>query len=269
MKESKAIAQGKRKVENQLEQKIKELEEKVAKENNEKDWEDLDTQKTKLEKIYNEKAQGLIIQSRVQIYEEGEKSTAFFLNQIKQNKRKSTIRKLMDEETELIDQKSIMTKLNNFYSQLYTKDRQCKVGNWINKLKSDGLVPQLSEDEKLELDALLEIEELQLTLEKCANNKSPGNDGLTKEFYLFFWDEIKDALFQSYTESIKIGKLSTSQRQNIISLLEKTGKDKTLIKKLETNITYKFRHQIAIKNICRKIKKCNADTCSSKSGSIC
>ena len=31
-------------------------------------------------------------------------------------------------------------------------------------------------------------------------------------------------------ESIKIGKLSTSQRQNIISLLENTGKDKTLIK---------------------------------------
>ena len=254
MKESKAIAQEKRKVENQLEQKIKELEEKVAKENNEKDWEDLDTQKTKLEKIYNEKAQGLIIQSRVQIYEEGEKSTAFFLNQIKQNKRKSTIRKLMDEETELIDKKSIMTKLNNFYSQLYTKDRQCKVGNWINKLKSDGLVPQLSEDEKLELDALLEIEELQLTLEKCANNKSPGNDGLTKEFYLFFWDEIKDALFQSYTESIKIGKLSTSQRQNIISLLEKTGKDKTLIKNWRPISLINFDTKLLSKTYAERLK---------------
>ena len=24
------------------------------------------------------------------------------------------------------------------------------------------------------------------------NNKSPGNDGLTKEFFLSFWDDIKD-----------------------------------------------------------------------------
>ena len=45
MKESKAIAQEKRKVENKLEQKIKELEEKVSKENNVKDWEELDAQK--------------------------------------------------------------------------------------------------------------------------------------------------------------------------------------------------------------------------------
>ena len=46
-----------------------------------------------------------MIQSRVQYYEEGEKSSSFFLNQIKPNKRKSTIRKLMDDEQEIIDQK--------------------------------------------------------------------------------------------------------------------------------------------------------------------
>ncbi len=254
MKESKAIAREKRKVESELEQKIKKLEEKVAKQNNAEDWEELDAQKLKLEKIYNEKIQGLIVQSRVQIYEEGEKSTAFFLNQIKQNKRKSTIRKLMDDKTELIDQKSIMLKLNDFYAKLYTKDKRCNVGNWINNLKSEGLVPQLSEDEKEELDALLEIDELKQTLEKCANNKSPGNDGLTKEFYLFFWNEIKNALFQSYMESIKVGKLSTSQRQNIISLLEKTGKDKTLIKNWRPISLINFDTKLLSKTYAERLK---------------
>ncbi len=57
-----------------------------------------------------------------------------------------------------------------------------------------------------------------------------GNDGLIQEFYSFFWETISHLLFESYTESIKKGKLSTSQRQNIISLLEKSGKDKTQIK---------------------------------------
>ena len=61
-------------------------------------------------------------------------------------------------------------------------------------------------------------------------NKSPGNDGLTQEFYLHYWETICHTLYASYLESIKKGKLSTSQRQNIISLLEKAGKDKTYIK---------------------------------------
>ena len=160
----------------------------------------------------------------------------------------------MDDKTELIDQKSIMLKLNDFYAKLYTKDKRCNVGNWINNLKSEGLVPQLSEDEKEELDALLEIDELKQTLEKCANNKSPGNDGLTKEFYLFFWNEIKNALFQSYMESIKVGKLSTSQRQNIISLLEKTGKDKTLIKNWRPISLINFDTKLLSKTYAERLK---------------
>ena len=80
------------------------------------------------------------------------------------------------------------------------------------------------------LDAPLTLTDLKETLLKCAKNKSPGNDGLTQEFYEYFWETISQPLYDSYTESIKKGKLSTSQRQNIISLLEKTGKDKTFIK---------------------------------------
>ena len=121
-------------------------------------------------------------------------------------------------------------KLNEFYANLYTKDRKCKTGDWIKNLRTNGLIPQLSEEQNKNLEALLYIEELKETLEKCSNNKSPGNDGLTKEFYMFFWDEINESLYKSYMESTKLGKLSVSQRQNIISLLEKTGKDKTLIK---------------------------------------
>ena len=33
------------------------------------------------------------------------------------------------------------------------------------------------------------------------NNKSPENDGLTKEFYEIFWEEIKIPLCNSITKS--------------------------------------------------------------------
>ena len=112
-----------------------------------------------------------------------------------------------------------------FYTNLYDKDDKCSKGTWIKNLKQLHLVPQISEDEYIDLDAPLTLEELKYILEKCAKNKSPGNDGLTQEFYAFFWETISQVLYESYLESIKRGKLSTSQRQNIISLLEKSGKD--------------------------------------------
>ena len=61
------------------------------------------------------------------------------------------------------------------------------------------------------------------------NNKSPGNDGLTKEFYCTFWNEIKDIFINSLRESKYLKTLSTSQRQAIISLIEKLNKDKRFI----------------------------------------
>ena len=38
---------------------------------------------------------------------------------------------------------------------------------------------------------------------KYENNKYPGNDGLTKEFYVGFWDEIKELLIASRIKFIE------------------------------------------------------------------
>ena len=45
----------------------------------------------------------------------------FFLNQIKQNKRKATIRKLVVGEYEITEEKEIMNELKTFYSNLYSE----------------------------------------------------------------------------------------------------------------------------------------------------
>ena len=47
------------------------------------------------------------------------------------------------------------------------------------------------------------------------NNKSPGNDGLSKEFYEGFWDKIKELLIASVTEAKNRGGLSILRRQAI------------------------------------------------------
>ena len=62
------------------------------------------------------------------------------------------------------------------------------------------------------------------------NDKSPGNDGITKEFYITFWDTVKELLCASIQQSFLAGELSTSQKQAIIKLIEEKDRDKKFIK---------------------------------------
>ena len=43
------------------------------------------------------------------------------------------------------------------------------------------------------------------------NGKTPGNDGLTKEFYACFFEEMVSLLLKSLIYSHAVGELSTSQ----------------------------------------------------------
>ena len=53
------------------------------------------------------------------------------------------------------------------------------------------------------------------------NDKSPGNDGITKAFYIKFWHVVKETLCASIQQSFIVGELSTSQKQTIIKLIKK------------------------------------------------
>ena len=62
------------------------------------------------------------------------------------------------------------------------------------------------------------------------NGKSPGHDGLTKEFYEHFWDDIKFYLFNSLKQSKIDGRLRISQRQAVIKLIAKKDRDNRFVK---------------------------------------
>ena len=56
------------------------------------------------------------------------------------------------------------------------------------------------------------------------NNKSPGNDGLSKEFYECFWDEVKKPFLAPIHKAFLNQELSTFQKQAVIKMLEKMTK---------------------------------------------
>ena len=53
------------------------------------------------------------------------------------------------------------------------------------------------------------------------NNKSPGNDGLSKELQETFWEDIKYVFINSLKQAKIKGSLSISKRKVVVKLLEK------------------------------------------------
>jgi len=70
------------------------------------------------------------------------------------------------------------------------------------------------------------------------NNKSPGSDGLTADFYKIFWNDIKVYLVKSLNYSCDIKKLTELQKQSIITLLPKKDKDTLSINNWRPNRMY-------------------------------
>jgi len=70
-------------------------------------------------------------------------------------------------------------------------------------------------EEKAFCDNVIKIEELFESLDSMQSGKSPGNDGLTIEFYKCFWDHLQRPLFNSVLLSKQVGELSMPQRQAI------------------------------------------------------
>ena len=104
-----------------IENKLKLAEEKVAEIPTIANQNELKNLKIEYEKEYEYITRGAITRSRASWYEKGEKNNKYFLNLERNNKRKSTIRKVEFADGNITTHpKKIMDDLYSFYSDLYS-----------------------------------------------------------------------------------------------------------------------------------------------------
>ena len=116
-------------------------------------------------------------------------------------------------------------------------------------------LPKLNAEQNIKLNSPLTIEELEFAVKNSQNGKSPGNDGLPREFYIVFWRNICECLFNSLMEGKSRGFLSSSQRQAIIKLLEKPGRDVRQIKNRRPISLINYDAKLLSKVLAERLKK--------------
>jgi hypothetical protein len=189
--------------------------------------------KLEIEHHNNEKSNGILMRSKVDWAEMGERNTKFFLNLEKRNYKNKCITKLINEEEATIENKDEILKYEEkFYKKLYTEtpkiDNEQKQN--IESSFLDINTPKLNEEDINFCEQDINMEEIGIALKELKNGKSPGTDGFTADFYKFFWANLKNIVLNSIRHGYTKGELSIEQKRGVINLIPKKDKDIRLLK---------------------------------------
>ena len=153
------------------------------------------------------------------------------MNLEKSNKKKSSVRKIFTSDSKLTNgPKRTMDELESFYANLYDGSSHPLYSATSMFLDVSRGFPALTDDLRKICEGKISYSECFDGLGTFPKNNTPGNDDLTTEFYMAFWPLFGRVLVDSLNYAVEFGDHSNSQKQAIITLVEKKGKDKRMIK---------------------------------------
>uniref|UniRef100_A0A3Q2CLN8 Reverse transcriptase domain-containing protein n=1 Tax=Cyprinodon variegatus TaxID=28743 RepID=A0A3Q2CLN8_CYPVA len=137
----------------------------------------------------------------------------------KRNQIKSTINELIRNDGEKVtDITSILETVQSFYSRLFTSENipEHKINEVVGVIQSS-----LSQDDTLCCDAPITEEEIQHAIDTLNQHKSPGNDGISAEFYKQFKTQISKILLKVFTVMEQTGCTPRTFAQGVITIVYK------------------------------------------------
>ena len=172
---------------------------------------------------------------------------------MRSNAKKSQICQLIDDsKNELSDPRDIQTEIKNYYTKLFSS----KLSNSLPDIDmSFHPKTKLNDFDKSLCEGLITKPEAFEALNSMPTNKTPGNDGLSVEFYITFWTLIGDLVVNSINMAYMIGTLSNTQNQGVITLIEKKDKDKRFIRNWRPITLLNTDYKIASKCIASRLDK--------------
>ena len=212
---------------------------------------ELEETRIRLQEIREHKMKGMILRSRLNWLQHGEKPSNYFCNLENRNFKSKRMAFLEKEDGSIIyNQDDMVNETQTFYKNLYQFRPTEDVRFEDIILESE----KLNDNEKASIEGHISFEEAAAALKNMKNNKSPGNSGYTTEFFKFFFKDIGKYLVRAINYGFDVGSLSITQRQGVITCIPKDGKNPQHLKNWRPISLLNVSYKIASSCICNRLK---------------
>ena len=172
-------------------------------------------------------AEGAKIRSKAQWREEGETSSRYFCSLEKKRGAEKSMRSVqrVKDGPIVTGTKDMLEQTRQFYVDLYTEE-----GIEVDAQETmlSKITSTLTKNQAELCEGAVTHDEITEAVKQTQNDKSPGTDGLTYEFYKAFWHLLGKDLVQVFNNSFEQMRLPESQNYGLLTLLFKKG-ERTLL----------------------------------------
>ena len=196
--------------------------------------------------------QGHLIRSKAKDLELGEKPSSYFLCKEAKRGQKKCISTISDEFGNIFNTSpGIMGVFRNYYSKLLSAEPIDELT--CNHFLAD--LPQLDSTDSDLLEGEITKDEILKALKDMEDNKSPGPDGLTKEFYVSTFDVLGDVLLRVVNLCFQQESLPVSSKTSYITLICKDFKNASDVKNWRPISLLNVDVKIISKLLCTRLGK--------------
>ena len=166
-----------------------------------------------LKSKYKTREEGERIRSKLEKFENNEKRTKYFFRQERKRGEAKQINIIVGGNNRTVNTKDkIMKEIKLFYAQLY-KTETTNIQQITENLKY--INQSLSTEDSDKLNKFISSIEIEEAIKGMKKEKSPGDDGIPKEFYHKFFHLLKDELTELYN-NIKFEKIMPDSQKMLL-----------------------------------------------------
>ena len=154
-------------------------------------------------------------------YNEGEKSTRYFMRLLNRSAPDDFKKILRDNGTTAAEPDEVTEEIRTFYKKLYEDFEVIEESN--DQTFFDNISP-ISDDADREISRPINLDELRATLQSCKDS-APGPDGIPYSVIGLMWPIFGPTLVEAWNYSLEHGKLPPSHKVSYLKLIPKLGKD--------------------------------------------
>ena len=202
--------------------------------------------KSELELYEKYKCQGAILRSKSQWALESDRNTSYFLKLEKYRQNKNVISEIKNKDGVIVTETNdILDVIHDYYKELFSCVQIEMTA--VDELLSNINI-QIDDDDLQMCDDVITLEEIEKSVNGMKKNKTPGPDGITLEFYLYFFNDLKHVLHYIYESVEDNEELSRSMKYGLINLIYKNKGCKSELKNFRPisllNVDYKILARI-------------------------